>query len=974
MKLRFGWELDGARLADSAVGTAVVGPRGLISLLEVRLGLGQAREDHTFYLRLAAMRQAIVDLAATPEGQWFAQSARLNSWATARYLLRVRDFLVSCGWEPRPDDDTLLASSQRLRALAALERLLRQEPSWLAYDSFKIAEVKRALSEHSWPVGIDTIEIMHCRIEQLPAVYREIFKRLQELGVSIVENPPAHYETSVDVIEADTQWEAAALAARVIARYHRDKPSRAGRPPALSVLAGIDTTALDSQLTSRGLLPIGVRDIDGVDVVGSFLAAVTAPLDVQALVSLLHMNFPAADGSAALNLINRKVASALLAALNSSAGAGGAQWQEAIGQPWDERHQEIVELIDRWVVQEPVYLDESSEQPVDLELVKERLRWLAGRLNRLSRIAARQLPSDPTVFNTSAQAQELTAAAAQVSGALVALDRVTGPISARELMAIIAASRPAEGLSLDAVPANPNLVVETAPGRLPGGELLLWWAPLAETVSSFYPLTSSEHRLLTDAGWDIPTAEHLAELAVTSQLGALRSYQHVLVVYPKLLAGEPAVLNSLVDFLPSSTTLRAPELYTQQPAASSAATMATAAATSPQRHAIADPTFEVSLPELTPSPVRNPVEVSLSPGEQLMPRYLSHSQITQLLSRPAEWALRYPLRLKQAAGAEVPTGSRMLGLLMHKIAEELFYSQREAQPTMGPVKVTEQQVAAEFDRLVPQYAAELLLPGSHRDKREQRQLAIDSLTVFFNHLYEQGITITAMESGLGENRPADATYQATPEGEIICPEIIGADGQPIVMRGYRDVDIMLPDGQPGVIDLKYSRHEDKFITMVGTGEATQLAIYAASIVRDGQSLDQVPVGFYTLRDMRLVSRNDALLGGRWDNPAHTAKWRETTGDLDQLWQAMVYHLNWVFAHMRAGTVSDIDTAREIYELTWPEKENRSYNKNMAAAEAAFAALAEDFPQLAADIRHLSNTGFIPAKPNGYPNFSRILGS
>ena len=147
-------------------------------------------------------------------------------------------------------------------------------------------------------------------------------------------------------------------------------------------------------------------------------------------------------------------------------------------------------------------------------------------------------------------------------------------------MAIIAASRPAEGLSLDAVPANPNLVVETAPGRLPGGELLLWWAPLAETVSSFYPLTSSEHRLLTDAGWDIPTAEHLAELAVTSQLGALRSYQHVLVVYPKLLAGEPAVLNSLVDFLPSSTTLRAPELYTQQPAASSAATMATAAAIS----------------------------------------------------------------------------------------------------------------------------------------------------------------------------------------------------------------------------------------------------------------------------------------------------------------------------------------------------------------------------------------------------------
>ena len=118
MHVTFGAHADGNTWPEhggdgpASFGAPVVGPAGLVSLLEAELGLGGPPSS---VLDRVVAWQAKLEAADGSERFW-TRSLAADAWATARLLLGWRDDLVAAGW--RPDAG---CSEQRLADLAAAE-------------------------------------------------------------------------------------------------------------------------------------------------------------------------------------------------------------------------------------------------------------------------------------------------------------------------------------------------------------------------------------------------------------------------------------------------------------------------------------------------------------------------------------------------------------------------------------------------------------------------------------------------------------------------------------------------------------------------------------------------------------------------------------------------------------------------------------------------------------------------------------
>src|SRR5690625_7449083 len=101
MRIEFGWSLDGAAWSDGqgGHGTARMGPRALVQLLQNRLGLTRPSVEQA--VRVAPyMRLVEEHLAALPDPSafWRGRSFAVDPWSTARPLLSWRNAGVETGW------------------------------------------------------------------------------------------------------------------------------------------------------------------------------------------------------------------------------------------------------------------------------------------------------------------------------------------------------------------------------------------------------------------------------------------------------------------------------------------------------------------------------------------------------------------------------------------------------------------------------------------------------------------------------------------------------------------------------------------------------------------------------------------------------------------------------------------------------------------------------------------------------------
>ena len=102
MHVTFGAHADGntwpehGGTGSASFGAPVVGPAGLVSLLEAELGLGGPPSS---LLDRVVAWQAKLE-AADGRGRFWTRSLAADAWATARLLLSCRDELVAAGWRP----------------------------------------------------------------------------------------------------------------------------------------------------------------------------------------------------------------------------------------------------------------------------------------------------------------------------------------------------------------------------------------------------------------------------------------------------------------------------------------------------------------------------------------------------------------------------------------------------------------------------------------------------------------------------------------------------------------------------------------------------------------------------------------------------------------------------------------------------------------------------------------------------------
>ncbi|RMH59149.1 MAG: PD-(D/E)XK nuclease family protein, partial [Zetaproteobacteria bacterium] len=119
MRIRFGMGLDGGAWPefdcgqDARLGEVIVGPAGLIGLLETHLGLGGPETAAALRIRQYMVRMQSLSASR----RFYTDSFAFDAWASARELLAWRDELVLYGWSPEFPDPP-----ERFAALAEIER------------------------------------------------------------------------------------------------------------------------------------------------------------------------------------------------------------------------------------------------------------------------------------------------------------------------------------------------------------------------------------------------------------------------------------------------------------------------------------------------------------------------------------------------------------------------------------------------------------------------------------------------------------------------------------------------------------------------------------------------------------------------------------------------------------------------------------------------------------------------------------
>ena len=85
----------------------------------------------------------------------------------------------------------------------------------------------------------------------------------------------------------------------------------------------------------------------------------------------------------------------------------------------------------------------------------------------------------------------------------------------------------------------------------------------------------------------------------------------------------------------------------------------------------------------------------------------------------------------------------MIGNLAHAVVEDLVQARNDSDNSA----ISPAGVGSTFDRLVPRFASELLLPGQLARKNTIRSTATASLVHLFTTLRNCGITIVGAETG-----------------------------------------------------------------------------------------------------------------------------------------------------------------------------------------------------------------------------------
>jgi ATP-dependent helicase/nuclease subunit B len=849
MRIVFGWSLDRAPWTTDDTGTTVVtGPLGMLGILQTRLGTTRPTVDHA--VRIAQYRS----LLARVDHPWYRRSFASDPWNTSRHLLELRDEAIEAGWNPNSKASDYSAHP-RLDALAEVERLVVLGPAHanaatlVPGRSDDLREVLDLLRLHSavWPLGIETIELRDARTA-LPQVWQDIFKAAESAGVSITEKTAASAIPELTIVRGPDEWSTAEATARYLA--HLPNHER------LTIIASDSTSVLDQQLARRQTPTLGVPSATttapSAQVLPVFLSAVLPPIDVRRVAEFLHLSFGSGDRDyPAKNLVPHAVSSALLSALAQEPGISGdseSAWMKslhgledlALGHPetWSGTW-ETAQTLDKLLRVSPPDLHDDE---VTLDSLTSALDWLSTRLRRLKANHSTDIDGIPVSNSRTTTDPFIAEVATHLSSFRTALGKLgTKAIRTRELFDIAESCAPSSVMTTSSAQAADWTPV-TDPSLVPAEtDTIIWWAAHRTAGASAETWDPAEIAALAGAGVHIFTNSQRERLRQAAELSGIRTASTLVCFSPRAHRGEQLTLHPTLSMLAEVLAAKDPARFSSS-SVDSVLTDPTVAKSAAELVDIETwHLLEVSIPTSTVPPQQGirPQAVSRSiEGDftHLLPETLSYTQIDQLLSDPQEWVLSRALGLKRGFTFDIPTENRMIGTLVHSVAEHLV---RSGETCKGAAP-SATAIAAAFDRLVPRFAAELRLPGQLARKNTVRSTATASLINLFTTAQSRGFAITGAEVDFSVD------WQLT----------IAGTPRTVQLRGQRDLEGTFADGRPVIVDLKWANSDKRYRTMVHDGEAVQLSVYSRTT--ESPSGAKPLTSYFMIKQGRFVSTDGAL--------------------------------------------------------------------------------------------------------------------
>ncbi len=819
MKIVFGWHLDGPTCPETpgggayAIDAAIVGPAGLLNLLETRLGLNGPLTSPA--RRIA---QYVARLRAIDDGRrFFSRSFAADAWATARLLLHWRDELIAAGWSPgsRP------WRSDRLAVLARAEAL--DEPPLAGGLPDRARSILSGIPEAN---PIDELTLVDDR-QRLPWVWRRLIEALAASGTNVVGATVEHGRASGDlaavqalisgrepgpltgdatfsVVRYDNALAAGDIAAEWLAA------SREANTDVVIIRQG-NPTILDAACRRLGLPPPGGSERSpfrgALQVLPLAFETAWRPLDAERVLELLVMH-----GSPIPYRIGRHFANVL----RDFPGTGGARWRNA----WDA----VVERLRHDLSEDD--LDTAKRIRQIRKSVTEWKQWLEPeRFERNSGVTVKAADAicrkvERWAFKRGAATGDeiYLQAALSASGLAAAIaDSRIDPISKPQLDRMIDAvigggiKRPAAFAG-----AAPWTTIDDATqiwGRAPA---VLWWGfAEAQSRAVVDPWSRAEREELAAAGALLQSRDDMTALRLDAERRAfLNVADRMLLIMPAASETESgathpvwhelANLDGLGRTIVDGRTLRRGA-----------------------RVALGERAWETVRTDHRTLPP--PIREWTVPAKLIRARETeSATSIESLLGCPMRWVLQYGAGLRKTGLLDMAEGNRLKGSVAHEVLAR-FLSGPRPDDEAG----IRSAVKTILDAVLPEIGSPLLLPGRRLDLDDLHRNTIESAVALSRILKQCGLSVAATE------RRSECSLDNQTD-----------------LAGIVDVELTDERGAPAVVELKWSNRDRYRRDEIAEGRPVQLAAYAFLVKGDGANVF-APAAYFMIKQRRMLAVDSA---------------------------------------------------------------------------------------------------------------------
>jgi ATP-dependent helicase/nuclease subunit B len=870
LKIIFGLDLDGYQdqAARDRFNELVCGPAGLLDRLEVRLGLGS--NPASAAVRIAQYR-VLLEQAASVKPRFYSASFAKDGFSVAETLLHWRDQLILGGWDPssKPPVDSPriwdLADVEKLasadlspglgdRIRKVLEELDRREPKLTGVEVVDDREhlpllLRNLLVKLGASFGFfdgttfrpqERSRASQATLPQPAAPNGTDLRKIQDALVSRTEVRPITLanDGSITFITAYSEVTLAQYAAQML------RKSRLGNL-STTIVARSECLHLDIALRSvdEPVLSFSERSTQRpvLQTLALALALRWEPLDPRDLLAfLVHP----------VNPMNNRLRDKLASAVAGRPGIGGTDWNHAI-----EEHQAYLKTK---------FASDADGLRAAMQHAEKSLRkWILT-----DRFDARRGAPGGELAATCAAVASWAITAITTKDLSPALRAQYGQLAslASDLVTILKPLLAATRVQLDRLvdqvigtgircthvvaEAGHAHWVSSAGAFLEPADTVLWWDFRGSAAAPQSPWTIDETEQLNRAGVEL--------LSITTRYTResyqilrpiLGAKQQLILICPRTAGNQPAIHHPLQDRIQAMMDVKLPIFDLD-------------------RH-LTDPSADVAdfaAPELGTFSRRQLPEVKrwwkLATGPLLRPNDVeSFTSADKFISNPAAWVLRYKAQLKagRVFRNELSGGPRQKGNLLHRISERLFITGASINWETASDECLDHWLESEWQKLLPEEGANLLLPGNRAAADRLLDEAKRSIRRLIGHLRAASVV--------------KATANFTP------PDAVFTGGK---LRGFIDVLVENKAGSTAVIDLKYGGEKFKREEL-NNNLQLQLAIYGYLVAGTTRWPESA---FFILRESLLLAQHNCffpdaeVVGSRLMRSGLEECWKE----FEALWQ------------------------------------------------------------------------------------------